>query len=390
MEFFSRGENIGLNACVGKNGWPETGYYAGGFERAVHTMCRDVISKGFDPDEVVYPIVFCARHRIELFLKMQIRLIERIKGQVTVSDPKLMRTHDLAALWDMYAEATNLCDPRYAGVVRLIEPAVREFSMVDPTGETFRYAYDNSNKKHLENSVSLINIEVFYSAFCRLSNGIKDAEGLTELLSHEYRTGTYTRFASRAVIERISKELPKKSEWSAPAFREIKNDISKRYGVSLRGLSEIIDVIKYHREFAANIGDEIPLKDISAEKISRFLELRIRATADSSGLGWRDAMLSGAGLDSDLYLLLRAEYSIREISALLALADVGGRHCYSEEYDGLREQYENGEDDVSELAIYLDGKSFIAPKIIGGLKKLKQKSAIDFIARAGIDVSEVP
>ena len=390
MNLFASGENTQLNACVGKNGWPGTNYYANGFESAVHTMCRDTISRGFDPDEVVYPIVFCARHRIELFLKMQIRLIERIRGNITVSDPKLMRTHDLGALWEMYAAASGQCDPRYKEVASLIEPAIREFSLIDPTGETFRYAYDNNNKKHLEGSVSLINIEVFYSDFCALSEGIKNAELLTDFLSDEYDTGTYTKHASRPVIEIISKELTQKSDWGKPCFRVLKNEICERHSISLRGLSEVIDITKSHREFAFNIGVEISIADISAEKIANFLELRIRTTTESSKSNWRESLLSTANQERELYSFLCKNYSIREMSALLALADVSSPLCYTETYEGLCEQYEYGESDTSEFSGYLNGKSFIAPKIILGLKKLRQISTLKYISSTGIDVGDLP
>lgn len=390
MNLFASGENTQLNACVGRNGWPGTNYYANGFDSVVHTVCRDTISRGFGPDEVVYPIVFCARHRVELFLKMQIRLIERVRGHITVSDPKLMRTHDLGALWEMYVTASGQCDPRYKEMVSLIEPAIRELSLIDPTGETFRYAYDNNNNKHLEGSVSLINIEVFYSAFCALSEGIKNAEILTDFLSDEYGTGTYTKQASRSVIENISKELTRKSNWGKPCFRVVKNEICERYSISQRGLSEIIDVIKSHREFAFNIGVEISIEDISAEKIANFLEFRIRATAESNKSNWRDVLLSGSGMDREFYSFLCKNYSIREMSALLALADVSSPLCYSEAYDDLCDQYECGESDTAEFSGYLNGKSFIAPKIILGLKKLRQISTLKYISSVGVDVGDLP
>ncbi|MOA57416.1 hypothetical protein D3C78_1815890 [compost metagenome] len=77
------------------------------------------------------------------------------------------------------------------------------------------------------------------------------------------------------------------------------------------------------------------------------------------------------------------------MSALLAIADTSSRSYYSEAYDGIREQYESGEVDVPEFAAYLNGKSFIAQKIIDGLKKLRQKSTLQLISSTGIDVGEM-
>lgn len=387
MNVFSKGQNISLNACVGRNGWPDTGYYANGFDDAVHIMCRATITKGCDPDEIIYPIVFCARHRIELFLKMQIRVIAGIKDGATVPEPKLMRTHDLRDLWDMYVEVARLCDPRFESFILVVELAILEFAEVDPTGETFRYAYDNNNKKHLEDKISLINVEVFYSAFCTLSKALKELEVLADFLHVEYCTGTYTKFASRLLVEEISKDLPLRTSWGDDGFREVKKEIAEKYGLSQRNLSEVIGLISSHREFAFNVGEELLLEDISAEKILRFLELRIKVTSESEALSWRELIWSGPEWGAELYRVLINSYSITEMSALLAIADVAGRMRYSEEYDEVLESYKSGEDDVVEFAGYLYGKSFIAPKIIDGLKKMRQISTLKLICDAGIKVS---
>jgi hypothetical protein len=390
MRIFKNGKNTSLNACVGKNGWPGTSYYANGFDEATHTLCQSVIARGVDPDEIIYPIVFCARHRIELFLKIQIKSIERIKGDITVSDPKLIKTHNLYRLWTMYKDAANSCDPRFHNIISILEPSILEFSAVDSTGETFRYAYDNENRKHLEDTVSLINIETFYSALITLSEQIKKAEIICDVLIQEYKTGTFTKNASRDVIEKISLELPPQKTWREINFTELKQKIAKKYNLSQRALSEIITKIKSHNELSHNIGEELPINEISKEKILKFLKLRSQTNKEFSGNNWREALLSDRPVARELHTTLRNEYSTHEIAALLALAEISSKLRYSEDYQSSLKQFESETSNIIELAEYLEGKSLIAQRIIDGLKKLRQETILKYISTAGIDVGNFP
>ncbi|MCU4339130.1 hypothetical protein KTH08_18045, partial [Acinetobacter dispersus] len=66
------------NACVGNNGWVGMSTYIDGFHSStvilLEALINDVDKKSYDGffwgvDTCVYPILFSARHFLELFLK---------------------------------------------------------------------------------------------------------------------------------------------------------------------------------------------------------------------------------------------------------------------------------------------------------------------------------
>lgn len=70
---FRLGKNIHLNACVGYNGFPNIHTYQLGYYKATIALIESANKNSYDADALVYPIVFSARHAIELFLKKQLR-----------------------------------------------------------------------------------------------------------------------------------------------------------------------------------------------------------------------------------------------------------------------------------------------------------------------------
>ena len=67
-------------ACVGENGnyGLDTIFY--GFAETVQSLITDIEEGKNCADPLVYPILYCVRHSIELFLKMSYEMIFEIKG----------------------------------------------------------------------------------------------------------------------------------------------------------------------------------------------------------------------------------------------------------------------------------------------------------------------
>ncbi|MBP4047461.1 hypothetical protein [Chromobacterium violaceum] len=82
---FSIGETY-LNACVGDNGFADDRTYADGFATAVEKLVGAAIRREVLVDTVIYPICFCARHYIELFLKYNVRKISNIKKLLLIQN----------------------------------------------------------------------------------------------------------------------------------------------------------------------------------------------------------------------------------------------------------------------------------------------------------------
>ncbi|MDZ7641695.1 MAG: hypothetical protein U5J62_06720 [Desulfurivibrio sp.] len=104
---FNKTFNIGevhLNACVGDNGLQDLEIYGQGFDFATKSLIEAAKEEFTEIDACIYPLVFCARHRLELFLKDQLVKLKRIRENPGITEKKLIQTHDLKNLWDLYKE----------------------------------------------------------------------------------------------------------------------------------------------------------------------------------------------------------------------------------------------------------------------------------------------
>ncbi|CAI3139250.1 hypothetical protein MWMV17_MWMV17_02067 [Acinetobacter calcoaceticus] len=251
-----------LNACVGNNGWTGISTYLEGYQAATIAMLESILDKKalegseiifWTQDTAIYPIVFTARHSIELFLKAEINNINTLKKYLSPIQKELTVTHNIQKLWNIFkSQLSFVGDNRLNYIVLKLENAIEEYSKIDPNGETFRYPYSNEDKKHLE-EVSLINIYDFYINYLELAKEMQDFQVLVSCLQNEYSTGTYTKKLNRKDFEDISKSLPLREEWAEINFKKIKEDIKNKYNLSGRELSSVLDQIQNHYEFSLNI-----------------------------------------------------------------------------------------------------------------------------------------
>ena len=225
-------DNVDYNACVGNNGWININTYIHGYQAATLVMlesvlksvnCRKDVPENANywyVDTAIYPILFSARHYIELYLKQKVYAINQFKINKKIED-KLVRTHDINKLWGLLKTIVNEThDSRISEFIIAIEPYVNDFSKIDLTGETFRYPYNQDyTKKHLEN-MSVIGLYNFYHKFNKLSKYMTDFDCLIDYLYDEYKTHTYTSHLNREDIENIAKKLPVHTDWKKDEFRK--------------------------------------------------------------------------------------------------------------------------------------------------------------------------
>jgi len=74
--------------------------------------------------EAAYPILFCYRHALEVYLK--------------AVAPEIQKVHDLKVLWEQVRK--NIKDRYAADQVRLLGDRIMEFHQIDPRSTSFRYA----------------------------------------------------------------------------------------------------------------------------------------------------------------------------------------------------------------------------------------------------------
>ena len=93
------------NACVGNNGWISINTYISGYQAATLVMLESALesistrknvpdnAEMWNIDTAIYPILFSARHYVELYLKQKIYAINYFKLKEKIEE-KLIRTHD--------------------------------------------------------------------------------------------------------------------------------------------------------------------------------------------------------------------------------------------------------------------------------------------------------
>lgn len=262
---FKSGPNTSFNSCVGENGLLSSSYLDG-YKESVKVIYEKIIEDTHNLDTLIYPMLFCARHSIELFLKNSIIDISEIKTSIDFS--KLFNTHDLENLWNTYKEySLKYFDFRFHSLVNKQQELISDYFEIDATGQTFRYQYTKENKIHLE-KFPHINIKNFYSRYQKLSELIDSVTELLENLKIEYKYGVHIDKLSREEIREIAKKLPNYKYWKEKKFDEEKEKIMKNYKLTKRKLSEAIDIIKKHYEFSSYIGIENKIRKVEVTKFS--------------------------------------------------------------------------------------------------------------------------
>lgn len=341
-------------------------------------------------DSVVYPIMFCARHSIELCLKWLLRQIccikiikENknifIKFRTAVNEeerkkyftqlkniwkrlevePKI-KTHDIKKLCDLICQHYRI-DKNIKKSFDIILPHLGDY-FIDPAGDAFRYWNDTEGEPNLESrNIRLISLDIFkkkydiiYNKFielCCLVNSVKIAIE---------QTNTFTKILSRWQIEEIAKNLPQKSTWNNDLLA-IKQQIKNKYGLSSQEFNKALDIIQSHREFCVYIGMEIPFKTFSDSSIENYIQY-----------------VNGVLDESEICKLL----SFDDYILLLTFLDMSGRVRDENGFLYFSEQLDNVYDDYKLRLLEPQSWDFVQLKnnydeIIQGMKRCGQQTYIE-------------
>ena len=259
--FFFLPESSEWNACIGQQGAEEN--YVDGYIEAAIELASAVINKKLygKRDTLVLPILYNARHALELCLKFSISELYNTKA-IGEKHPK---NHDIMSHWS-FLSRSNIGDEEIRNCVRALEPYVASLFQIDEDGQELRYFENTSGQKSLADKtlanivVILSSIEKMRSIIDRLKYRIFDYTG-------ERLTGTYTAECSRRDLIEIASLLPIRGEWGGPGFDEAKFRISERFCLSSRKFSKAIKLIQTNRQMKGLIGlstDLLYLKDKSA------------------------------------------------------------------------------------------------------------------------------
>lgn len=119
---------------------------AEGFKRVADLAVAHIAETGHDQDFLVYPVLFCYRHYLEVMLKQLLRDARRLYD---VEDHSIPGTHSLIALWDKLEPLmlTHTGDPATYANVRA---SLAQFDHLDPRSDSYRYPVDKKGDPHLK------------------------------------------------------------------------------------------------------------------------------------------------------------------------------------------------------------------------------------------------
>jgi len=358
---------IKFNACVGFNGIYDIEAYALGYLESVQILIESTIKGKATLDAIVYPILYSARHFIELTLKHQLSILTYI-NQIVDSrfSYRIIAQHNISWFWNEFKKLSKI-DNRYIPLIQESNEFIDDFSEIDDNGETFRYPYSTDNNKHL-GQLYCIDIIDFYSRFQLLSEKLNEIGFLSSLLLEEYRQRSFLCNKSRSEIESIAKKLPSINTWHNENFKIIKANLKDEFSLSSNQLSKIISFIKSHREFSSLIDNEIKIKELTINDFKWFLNQ------------YDEFLKSKPQNDYFEYLQEKTDKIYRRltkkvIASISQLYDMGYFRLYSEEYDGGL-KYKMQETKSELIRVYLFGNGIVKENIKLGLQSMGQKTLL--------------
>ena len=362
-------EEDAIIACVGENGGTTDEDIRNGFKRTVELLAESLKDGREVEDLLVYPIVYNARHSIELSLKIVIKMlweIEEKKGikysdEIIAERKKKIHTHNIEELYKMACENKNI-DRRIPAYFENIEDMFR-FYYFDEEGDAFKYELNKENQPHMiKNKISHISIVLLETEFKEVMEKFDELIYFLRNCMDEYSLGTFTKNLSRTDIWDISKRLPDYEEWKTEEFREIKEEIKQEYRLGSKEFSEAVNLIKQNRLFSANIGCEKIFGTITEEELKEYASLVIKyyfeknKSKEGNVTEWHK--LDGVQQNAEILKKYLSNSSIETLNTLLCFYDMSNSSLAVEK---LEDVYD-----------YIVGSSFDEVYII---RKLKQKNA---------------
>lgn len=361
-------EEDGIIACVGDNGGTTDDDIRNGFKRTVELLTESLKDGQEVEDLLVYPIVYNARHSIELSLKIVIKMLWEIEGkkgikysdEIIAERKKKIHTHNIEELYKMACENKNI-DRRIPAYFENIEDMIR-FYYFDEEGDAFKYELNKENQPHMiKNKISHISIVLLETEFKEVMEKFDELICFLRNCMDEYSLGTFTKNLSRTDIWDISKRLPDYEEWRTEKFREIKEEIKQEYHLGSKEFSEAVNLIKKNRFFSENIGCEKIFGTITQEELKEYASLvkyYFEKNKFKEGNVTEWYKLDGVQQNAEILKKYLSNSSMETLNTLLCFYDMSNSSLAVEK---LEDVYE-----------YIVGSSFDEMYII---RKLKQKNA---------------
>lgn len=378
------------NACTGPQGNElhlVEGYLEAASLLADQASNGDVVAK----DLLVMPILYNARHGLELSLKFAARELAKLDLVPQISGAA---NHDIRRYFD-HLSAQRVADLEVRGLLLQLQPFAESLAKIDEDGQQFRFFADNNDQRVLAET-PVIHIPLVRESVGAVKLLLKGLHRAIDRLSIDQSAATSTRECSRKDLFDITEGIGPHATWTKPGFDERRAAIMERYNLSSNGFSRALNAIKSSRELGAEIGVKAELRYLNADKATRLCELCFEHSpppakgAESTLISAADIQLEDLMRPTPGQKIAKAaleEFSVEEIAdaqAIFYLARDGvPGDLYESELEAALEEHA-GEHQHRRRAYDVLGKLNFAEEFINGLHKVGQP----FLSRELADLRE--
>ena len=298
------------NACVGVQGSEIN--YVDGYLEAASLLADTLIEQELmgSRDTLAMPILYNARHGLELALKYAASQLARLglapRRQGTAD-------HHIFSYWRSLEDA-NIADEGTRAAIAALEPYVRSLARIDDDGQELRF-HETINGKRSLDGIAVVNLPHIRASIATMAEIISALTHRISILQEEQHTGTHTTRCSRSDLTEIVRVLGPHRSWRDLSFDARRGEAMDRFGLSKKGLSNAIDVIRGSRDLAGRLGIETPLAHTRDEQLLSLAE-RWLAVYPPPALDFEPTVIYAA--DTGLENIERYH---RDVQALVAAAE---------------------------------------------------------------------
>lgn len=319
-------------------------------------------------DTLVLPILYNARHAVELALKFT---TDRLTT-AGLMPPAGRRNHNIRAYWERL-HASSLGDEKLSQTIQALKPFVDSLSRIDNDGQELRYHLNRFDDPSLSD-YSLANLEVIRASLSDLSDVLSVLRYRTLSFLGERETGTFTSRCSRRDLLTIAQLMPRRAFWRDALFDQQKELVKGRFNLSNKQFSKALDVIQCNREMKALLGVETDLLHILDNEVVWIVDQwrRLHPQRDeehgSFGIKPFDRATFGALLEclsTQKEVIAEIEWRITgdklaEIEAMFYLArDRLFSEDYEQRIEGARKEHAAANDRTEEIVHLMDKTNFL-------------------------------
>lgn len=339
-DIFVRTHGGTFNACVGDNGTHDLRTYAEGYIDASILLLETLFEKNLlrSRDTLVHPILYSARHAIELTIKHVLTELNKCDLQ---TDENKIKGHSLGKLWSLF-EVVTKHDSRLHNLFQSMNPIVQYLDDIDKDAQDFRYPEGNAKqgekpKQTLEGK-RIVDLVSTYKVVMELKELLMSLFSVVETVVEQRALGSFTQDLNREELKELSEAC---SDDTSAYFGETKKKWRALHGLSGKGFERAISFIQKHREFAGNIGVESDLLALSSELLEQIVEWKkkdIQREIEDRGLSVFESAKKRS-ISWDAYEELKTSLTPEVVADLEALYYLSSLSHYSEVYESLYEQH---------------------------------------------------